>query len=496
MKDVECVMLSADALRARCEQLVEHDGRMQMIYAWRDAEAALEVRYLCAPAKGEAFEMWCCRPVNGRLPSVADIVPLASWYEREMRDLFALDFDDQPEPAPLVLHEGASSDHPPMEASHPRDRALAFERTVWAAPEISANGGVQRLPFGPVRADVMESAQFIFYYLGESILHYQPRLFFKHRGLEKRFEGVAPALGTVLAERVSGVGSLAHVWAYCRAIESMAEAAVPRRAEILRALLAELERIYNHLHYFAHLASTTTLYVGDAQGRLLEERAKQINARLTGSRFLRGVVAPGGLRRDLTVTRDLLDDVAALADDTEAYLKRLEATPSYMDRLIETGVLSYEIAYDQGATGPVERASGLNRDLRRDHPYSVYPELAPEIPTDEDGDALARARVRAAELRQSFELVPRLAGRLDDGPVRAELSLPAGGTGLGWVEGARGALYYAVHTDADGHLARVKVKSPSFSNWRVFPFTMHGGDIMDYAINEASFGLTIAGCDR
>ncbi|MGN8200386.1 hydrogenase large subunit [Salinisphaera sp. RV14] len=496
MNGVEYMTVPADALRARCQQLVRDQGRLQMIYARRDADDELEVRYLCAPAKGRAFEMWCCKPVDGRLPSVADIVPLASWYEREMRDLFALEIDDMPQSAPLVLHEGASSEHPPMEPAHPRGQALTFERSDWHAPEIAANGDVQRLPFGPVRADVMESAQFIFYYLGESILHYQPRLFFKHRGLEKRFEGVAPALGTVLAERVSGVGSFAHAWAYCRAIESMADAGIPPRAEMIRTLLGELERIYNHLHYFAHLASTTTLYVGDAQGRLLEEKAKQINAKLTGSRFLRGIVVPGGLRRDLSLDADALGDVRALADEAVEYLQHLESTPSYMDRLIETGVLSRDVAYDQGATGPVERASGLDRDLRRDHPYSMYLDLPLEIPTDDRGDALARARVRAAELKQSFEMVKRLARLNLDGPIRTDLTLPALGSGLGWVEGARGALYYAVHTDAAGRLARVKIKSPSFSNWRVFPFTMHGGDIMDYAINEASFGLTIAGCDR
>lgn len=496
MKSVEQVTLSAEELRARCEQLVQDRGRLQMIYARRDAEGALEVRYLCAPAKGETFEMWCCQPMAGRLPSVADIVPLASWYEREIRDLFALEFDDMPESAPLVLHEGAHSDPPPMDVDHPRDHALTFTRTDWHAPEIAANGDVQRLPFGPVRADVMESAQFIFFYLGEGILHYQPRLFFKHRGLEKRFEGVVPALGTVLAERVSGVGSFAHAWAYCRAIESMTDAGIPPRAEVIRTLLGELERIYNHLHYFAHLASTTTLYVGDAQGRLLEEKAKQINARLTGSRFLRGIVVPGGLRRDLRLDADLLSEVSELAEETAEYLQRLESTPSYIDRLIETGVLSHEVAYDQGATGPVERASGLDRDLRRDHPYSMYLDIPLDIPTAEDGDALARARVRAAELKQSFDMVKILAQYNLAGPIRTDLTVPATGTGLGWVEGARGSLYYAVHTDAAGRLARVKIKSPSFSNWRVFPFTVHGGDIMDYAINEASFGLTIAGCDR
>jgi Ni,Fe-hydrogenase III large subunit len=157
---------------------------------------------------------------------------------------------------------------------------------------------VQLLPFGPVRADVLESAQFIFYYIGEAILRYEPQLFFKHRGMEKRFEGVRPDLGAVLAERVSGIGSVAHTLAFCRALEAAADTEVPRRAEWLRVLLAELERLYNHLHYLGHLCHTTTLKVGEAQGKHFEELAKQMNSRVSGSRFLRALITPGGLRRE------------------------------------------------------------------------------------------------------------------------------------------------------------------------------------------------------
>ena len=167
-------------------------------------------------------------------------------------------------------------------------------------PELAgAEADVQLLPFGPVRADVVESGEFLFFYVGEAILHYHPRLFFKHRGMEKRFEGLAPAGGVVLAERVSGVGSLAHALAYCQAVEAASHCSVPPRARFLRLLLAELERLYNHLHYFGHLCHTTTLKVGEAEGKLLEEQAKQLNTRLTGSRFLRSVIGLGGLRRDL-----------------------------------------------------------------------------------------------------------------------------------------------------------------------------------------------------
>jgi Ni,Fe-hydrogenase III large subunit len=396
-----------------------------------------------------------------------------------MQDLYRLVFEGNPEPYPLVVAE-ASGD---------------VVRTPLALPGIS-DPQMQLLGFGPVRADVMESAQFLYYYLGEAIAHYQPRLFFKHRGMESLFEGRSIAHGCVLAERVSGVGSVAHAWAYCQAVEDAAQCQVPRRAQQLRTLLAELERLYNHLHYFGHLADTTTLKVGQAEGKLLEERVKQLAGRLCGHRFMRHVLAPGGLRRDLRLPADFSNALHVLRGQVESYLVELERTTSYLDRLIGTGVLPREVAFDQGATGPVERASGIDRDLRRDHPYGAYESMHVAVPLASEGDAHARAKVRAAEVRVSFDLLEWLAGDLAIGSVRAPCHVPPLSHGLGWTESPRGSLYYAIHVDAEGCLARVKVKSPSFSNWRACPFTVHRSNMMDYAINEASFGLTIAGCDR
>ena len=151
---------------------------------------------------------------------------------------------------------------------------------------------------------------------------------------------------------------------------------------------------------------------------------------------------------------------------------------------------------DQGATGPIERASGLDRDLRRDHPYAHYADLPLTVTTFNEGDAYARERVRIAEVEASFVLCQRTLLLLELGPIRAACEPAPLSEGLGWAEGPRGSLFYAVHIGADGSLARVKIKSPSFSNWRAFPFTVHDTNMMDYAINEASFGLTVAGCDR
>ena len=494
MTSFEPLTIEAKALPAALRDLIQRGGRPRFAYAWRPDDDEIELRYICSEPDAKDFRILRCR-ADGPAPSVADIRPSLSWYEREISDLFGVSFVGQPEPQRLVLRSGARPPAPPMSPDYPAGLEMPLVPSTGQLPEI-ASPDVQRLPFGPVRADVLESAEFTFVYVGEHIIHYHPHLFFKHRGMEKRFEGRGLADGAILAERVSAVGGVGHALAFCQAVEQAAGCAPPPRALMLRSLLAELERLYNHLHYFGCLCNTTTLKVGEAEGKLLEERAKQINGRLTGSRFLRGLLRPGGLRRDLQPGTWLSESLEALRKETQRYLDRLESSDSHLDRLITTGVLKARVARDQGATGPIARASGVDLDLRRDHPYAAYADLPLTVPVKTSGDAHARAQTRMEEIDASFALMQRVLLLLEDGPVASECNPLPKAEGLGWAESPRGALFYAVHFAADRTLARVKIKSPSFSNWRAFPFTVHDSNMMDYAINEASFGLTIAGCDR
>lgn len=470
--------LDADRLIAAAQELRDQGGRMIMLYTAPGEHGGITLRYVASRQGMAGFETWVL-PADRPVPSLATIWPLLGWYERETADHRGVAFSDQPEPWPLIQ---------PL-----RDAAFDDLRRI---PEI-AGDDVQILPFGPVRAGVVESAEFTFFYIGEAILHYVPHLFLKHRGMEDRFVGHDAETGAILAERVSGVGSAAHALAYAQAIEAAARISVPDRARYQRVLLAELERLYNHLHYLGHLADTTTLKVGHAEGVLLAERVKQLNARVTGSRFLRGAIAPGGLRRVLR-TEGLAAALDELRRPIRRYIERLDASESYFDRLATTGPLPRDIAFDQGATGPVARASGLDRDLRRDHPYAAYddPDIALKVAGHADGDGHARAQVRIAEIDNAILMIQRALALTPEGDIRVACPLPPGAEGMGWAESPRGTLIYAVHTDEAGKLARVKIKSPSFSNWRVFPYTVHETNMMDYAINEASFGLTIAGCAR
>ncbi|MGS0895938.1 hydrogenase large subunit [Burkholderia stagnalis] len=495
MKNCETTVLAIDELQPAALQLLANGGRMQGVYAWYPTPEQARLRYVATHPGHENFFGWSVNVGTDPVPSLAAICPLLGWHEREIMEMSGVAFFGHPEHERLVTAHLPDVSPGPLV---PPGARVDWKSVALRAPSLPTVSGkhVQLLPFGPVRADVLESAQFIFYYVGEGILYYHPNLFLKHRGLEKQFEGMECGAAALLAERVSGVDSFAQALAYAQAVEDAAACRVPERAAWFRVVAAELERIYNHLHYLGHLCHTTTLKVGEAQGKLLEEQAKQINARVCGSRFLRNLVWPGGMRRELDVY-SVAEGIAALKPRIETYVSLLERTTSHLDRLISTAPLSQKLAFDQGATGPVERASGVDRDLRRDHPYAMYRALRPAVALARDGDACARMRVRIAELRASVELIERaIDGVVPDGPILAACRVPAGAEGLGWAESSRGTVMYAVHFDRAGRIARTKIKSPSFANWRVFPSTVYDSNMMDYAINEASFGLTIAGCAR
>ncbi len=467
--------------------------RFQMAYH-RHSGRSLEIVYLVDQGPNLEFLEIIVRS-EGELPSLSEVAPLLSWYEREIMDLSEITFIGNPESFPLVVLNGMTLDGSPFDPNCDVQPLLSGTPASPSLPEIEASQ-VQDLFWGPIRADIVETGEFHFAYIGEEILHLTPRLFYKHRGIEHGLQNRDPAAGLILAERVSGVGTISHGLAYCLAVENAFGFEVPQRAQLLRIVLAELERIYNNLHFFAMLAKTTTLKVGEAFGLLLEEEAKQINAKLSGHRLLRNLLSTGGLRRDLNVGF-LAFELRSLKAKVQDYLDSLANTQSYLDRLMETGILSADAAFDFGATGPIANASGLQRDLRVHHPYSGYDALSMKIPLRTKGDALARAEVRAESLIGAFDLIDQAIETLEPGDINLYKPIVPVGTvdGLGWTEGPRGSCFYAVRLN-DGIFERVKIKSPSFSNWKAFPLTVHSSNMMDYAINEASFGLTIAGADR
>jgi Ni,Fe-hydrogenase III large subunit/Ni,Fe-hydrogenase III component G len=437
------------------------------------------------------------------LPSICARVPSANWHEREAQDMFGVIFADHPDPRPLVLHDGWPQGLFPLR----KDFDARERRAVEAAeefPHLTVEGeGVLEVPVGPIHAGIIEPGHFRFSTVGESVLHLEPRLFYTHRGLEKRIEGLTIEDGLLVAERMCGVCAVAHGLGFCEAAEQIAGIEVPGRARALRTLALELERLYNHTGDLGNICAGASYHYGTSAGLRVKEALQQLGERLTGNRFLRGLVTPGGVSLDLTpdlarsIESTLLSTTAALDD----LLERIENNPTVIDRLDTTGILRREDALALGVTGVAARASGVDRDARRDHPHAAYgssSDLVVAVSTLSDGDVHARLSLRALEVRESTRLVRVLASSLPAGPLRAAMpfTLPAWGTGLCSIESPRGASVHWLRTDDAGRIDRYHLRSASYANWPAVPLAAHNAIIPDFPLVNKSFELCYACTDR
>ncbi len=431
-------------------------------------------------------------------PSLVDELPATGWYEREVCEELGLIAQEHP----LLRRLRLPPDWP--EGIFPQQRPFSWTQKVQAVePRYfslePAPVGVVDYPLGPVRSGVVESGHYTLRTVGEEIVDMRLQLFYKHRGVEKRAEGLALELLPLLAERISGTSAFAHSLALCQALESLTEIEIPPRARFLRTLLAELERLYNHLGYQADLCQATGLTVAQAQFDILKERVLRLNASISGHRYLFGMNVPGGLSRDLTEweQKALRELVVALRRDLETLSPLLLASASHRDRLEATGILSLQEARAYCVVGPIGRASGLDRDLRRDHGYAAYAEVNFDVPVIQDGDALARARIRLEETMQALSIIDQVIDHLPPGPVCVPMGqLPPGGSALGWAESARGECVHWLLIGEDGTLERYRVRPASFANWQAFSLAIPDHNILtDFPVIEQSFGLSFAGAD-
>ena len=438
-------------------------------------------------------------------PALTPRLRSAFWYERLIHDLFGISPEGHPRLVPLVLPQRDEN------ALRPRPGAPGapgiIEPDEQSLPRHVVGPGLFTIPHGPVRSGVMESIEYLVETPGEDIPHLNMRVFRKHRGIEKRFEGMTPADGVLLAERTEGVASVAHALAYCHAIERMAGVEVPWPAALIRVLYAELERLASHLDVAVRLCDAAGLAVATARFSLHKETVHRLVSQMCGSRFGRGVVVPGGVAAlprvgpaDLLAGLDRLD--RAISADAAA----LMGTSSFLDRLRRTGPLRPERAREHGALGPVGRASGYDDDDRRSRPYDGYAALGlPERPLHDQGDAMDRLQVRWDEVSAAMYLLRRAAQELADaahlggadGRARAGAGLHAdcavsGGRALGWAEAAQGEVLYDLRI-ADGLISRCRPRSASFHNLVLFHEVFAGDILTDFPFIEASFGLSVAG---
>ena len=422
-------------------------------------------------------------------PSLTPRVPQLHLFERELHEQYG------------IVPEG-----------HPWLKPVRFEKTdgppVGVMDFYRVEGDeVHEVAVGPIHAGVIECGHFRFQCLGEIVMHLEISLGYHHRGVEALLAGGPHARTLPLMEVTSGDATIAHTWAYCTLLEALTDAPPSPRAQIIRALALELERLACHTGDLGAIAGdigflSTLSYCGRLRGDWLN-----MSALLCGSRFGRGLLRPGGCAFDLdaAVLAQLKERLAATAAGTEGAVRLMWNSPSVMARLTGTGTISVEDARATGLVGPAARACALARDVRHSHPLPQLP-LPPERVFARKGDVRSRAAVRHREITASVAFCARLLNEfLEPGDGEAEDGLPLspsaqtplgpGRIAVALVEGWRGEVCHVALSGADGTFAAYKMTDPSFHNWMGLALSLRGQQISDFPLCNKSYNLSYCGHD-
>ncbi|OGR80110.1 MAG: hypothetical protein A3I11_04890 [Elusimicrobia bacterium RIFCSPLOWO2_02_FULL_39_32] len=433
-----------------------------------------------------------------KFPSIAVPVTAAAAFEQEISEFFGMIPQGHPNLKNLLLHEDWPSETFPLRKDFdPNQKIKRVEKKPSNFLQVTGEG-VFEIPVGPVHAGIIEPGHFRFSVAGEPVIHLEIQLGFAHKGIEKLAEGKTVLEAVCLAERISGDASFAHSLAFCQAVEKIAKVTIPKKAQVLRVIFSEMERLYNHLGDIAGIATDVGFSFGAAQMLRLRELILQKNDCFTGHRLLRGIVIPGGVACDLTaeMKNELRSFLNLLLNQYNPVEHLYFETDSLMDRIEGTGVVLEKVVRDLAGVGPVARASNVKIDLRQDFPYADYPNLKFEAAFRKEGDVAARMFVKMAEFKEAISIIFQALDHLTDEPLSVNIQSLPEGSALGWAESARGEIFHWLRIDRDGKIDRLKIKSPSFSNWRILPWAVQGNIVPDFPLINKSFNLSYSGNDR
>jgi Ni,Fe-hydrogenase III large subunit/Ni,Fe-hydrogenase III component G len=481
--------IAASELHERAAAHFALGHRLALVAGHDDGDALRAVYLFTSGPPDERHELVVrLDPERPTVPTLSDLSFSASRFEREMRDNFGIEPLGHRFLRPLVRHQ-----HWP-EQWHPLRRgAGAMPASVSNAdpyPFIEVGGsGVYEIPVGPVHAGLIEPGHFRFSVVGETILKMTARLWYVHRGVERMFQGVEPEEGVAIAQRISGDSALAHSLAYCMAVEEGMGLEVSADARQLRSLLLEMERLYNHVGDVGALCNDVSYAVANARALVVRERLLRLNEALTGHRLLRGSVGVGYTRVQTLPSEDELSEIGEAFEDVVSLAL---ANAVVVDRFEGTAVLSVTDAAAIGTVGVVARASGLDLDARRSHPF-VGGDLTPVV--QQAGDVMARFNQRVQEFRASLDIVRALIERVSSRDAGSTKMGEATLSGVGIVEGWRGVVVHRVELDGAGRISRARTVDPSFFNWPALALALNDTIVPDFPLANKSFNLSYAGND-
>ncbi|HUH85431.1 MAG TPA: NADH-quinone oxidoreductase subunit C [Stellaceae bacterium] len=429
---------------------------------------------------------------DGRFPSLTSVRPGALRLERAARDLFGLVAEGLEDRRPWLDHGQWPRLHPLTAGAAPPSPRAATQYDF-----LPVEGeGLHQIPVGPVHAGIIEPGHFRFHCNGEAVVRLEQRLGYAHKGTEGLMAGKPVAAAAKLAARVSGDSTVAASLAFARAVEAALGSEVPVRAHWLRALMAEIERVTNHLGDIGAICNDAAFAFLQAQLTVLREETLAASDKAFGHRLIMDRVVPGGVAQDLDAAGAALlgDLVRGLRPRFAEVMAIYDRKPSLLDRTVSTGIVKPELARRFGAGGFVGRASGRGFDARRDLAYPPYDSLDFTVPVLSDGDVHSRLMIRVEEVSASLGLIGQILARLPPGPMAAPVT-PRGGEGIALVEGFRGDLLAWVALAADGTVRRAHLRDPSWFQWPLLEAAIEGNIVADFPLCNKSFNCSYSGQD-
>ncbi len=432
-------------------------------------------------------------------PSATPYVPCADWYEREVKDFLGLTPVGHPRPLKLLLPDDWPEQSYPLRRDYRYDQrppSTEKEGYPFKVPEKR----VSIIPYGPYHFAMEEPMHFRIFVDGERIVDADFRGGFNYRGVEKIAEaklnyGKIP----FIAERICGICGFTHSECFVQALEKAAEANIPDRAKWIRTILLEIERIHSHLLWLGVASHLVGFDSGFMQFWRVREKIMLLAELLTGNRKTYGMIALGGVRRDVS-ERKRKESLRLISEVTKGYKELLEAAlnlGTFIRRLKGVGYLSKEDARKYSVVGPVARGCGISMDARKDYPYEAYEHFNFRVPVMSEGDVFARTVVRAEEVLEALSIIEQALNSMPNGPVHAYIDyIPPEKISIGLTEAPRGTNVHFLMTGKENTVYRWRVRAPTYANLQVAHTMLRGHTLADAPIIIGSVDPCISCMER
>lgn len=491
VKDIsnEIVALGGRYLVGIGHDNIARDGNIGMIHTFGfDKENSILLLRTAVPGS------------NPVMDSITNDIPGAGWSEREFMDLLGMKFTNHPKPKKLITADDWPTDIFPLRKEVPYNLVPpSAEDVAYQLDECPE--GCSIVPVGPFHTALHEPEHFAVYVDGETIKGCDYRGFMTHRGIEKLCESqVSYNEIPFIAERICGICGSVHATAYSQAVEMAAGIIIPERAEYLRVLFLEIERLHSHLLWLGvagHLIGFDTVFM---QAWRIREQIMWLSERITGNRKTYGVVIIGGVRKDITkeTEEDIIKVIKKVEEEVKTIYKSIIGDSAIHKRTKGVGYLSKEEAIKWSLVGPVARARGVDIDARRDHPYAAYKELKFDVIVTDTCDVWGTLVVRLLEIYESINIIRQVIDKMPGGEILTALTeeIPPLKHGISVVEAPRGESVHFVITGEENRPDRWRVRAPTYPNLQAIPAMLLGDQFADFPIIVGSIDPCFSCTDR